>query len=187
MKTREIPRTIHYSLLTIHKPLRGFTLVEILIVVAILGILAAVVIPEYRNYTQKAKESAAKESLQLLRSSIERYAIQHDGTPPGYPNGDTSANPHYVYFVVQLTKASNENGRTADVGTAGYPLGPYFKEIPSNPLVNFNPNMVGVMPANMNFPGEAAGTMGWFFKPSTKEVKLNAIGTDTQGKRYYDY
>jgi len=53
----------------------GFTLVEILIVVVILGILAAIVIPQFTDASTEAKESALKSDLQTMRSQIELYKI----------------------------------------------------------------------------------------------------------------
>ena len=52
---------------------RGFTLVEILIVVIILGILAAIVIPQFTNASQNARESSLQSTLQTLRSQIQLY------------------------------------------------------------------------------------------------------------------
>ena len=54
---------------------RAFTLVEVLIVVAILGILAAIVMPEVQGYTEKAKESAAKENLRQIRSVLQNQGV----------------------------------------------------------------------------------------------------------------
>ncbi|RKY11715.1 MAG: hypothetical protein DRP65_03460, partial [Planctomycetota bacterium] len=48
---------------------KAFSLVELLIVVAILGILAAIVVPEFQTYTQQAKEAAAKDNLRILRNA----------------------------------------------------------------------------------------------------------------------
>ncbi len=67
--------------------IRAFTLVEVLIVVAILGILAAVVLPTFQGQTTIARESTAKDSLRTMRSQIELYKWQHGGTLPGYVNG----------------------------------------------------------------------------------------------------
>src|SRR6266699_3339857 len=55
----------------------GFTLVEIQIVVIILGILAAIEIPQFTNASQDARESALLSQLQTLRSQIELYKLQH--------------------------------------------------------------------------------------------------------------
>ena len=54
----------------------GFTLVEILIVVVILGILAAIVIPQFSDASTEAKTSALASNLQSLRSQIELYHIK---------------------------------------------------------------------------------------------------------------
>ena len=171
MKTREIPRTIHYSLLTIHKPLRGFTLVEILIVVAILGILAAVIIPEYRGYTQKAKESAAKDNLRILREAIERYAVQHNGVGPGYPDDDPTAHhPSRVILYQQLVDPGN-----------------YLPHLPKNPFNNSD--AIYTIGNNQEMPDVplAISSCAWLYKPSTKDIRLNWPGTDSTGVRYYDY
>ena len=61
---------------------RGFTLVEILIVVIILGILAAIVIPQFTNASTDAKKSAVASTLQSLRGAIELYKINNNDTPP---------------------------------------------------------------------------------------------------------
>jgi type II secretion system protein G len=56
---------------------RGFTLIEILIVVVILGILAAIVIPQFTNASQDAQVSAVKSQLQTIRSQIELFRIKN--------------------------------------------------------------------------------------------------------------
>ena len=71
---------------------RGFTLVEILIVVMILGILAAVAIPKFANASQSARESSLKDNLRLLRTQLGVYKSQHS-LYPGYPGGDFTATP----------------------------------------------------------------------------------------------
>ena len=61
---------------------RGFTLVEILIVVVILGILAAIVIPQFSQASSDANLSSLKSNLQTIRSQIELFKIQHLDVPP---------------------------------------------------------------------------------------------------------
>lgn len=56
---------------------RGFTLIEILIVVVILGILAAIVIPQFTNASQDAQVSAVKSQLQTVRSQIELFRVKN--------------------------------------------------------------------------------------------------------------
>ena len=60
----------------------GFTLVEILIVVIILGILAAIVIPQFTNASNDARNNSIASTLQTVRSQIELFKIQHGDTPP---------------------------------------------------------------------------------------------------------
>lgn len=60
----------------------GFTLIEIMVVVVILGVLAATIIPQFMGTTQDAKLSAAKANISELESAIERYFIHMDRYPP---------------------------------------------------------------------------------------------------------
>ncbi|MFQ6036674.1 MAG: type II secretion system protein, partial [Sedimentisphaerales bacterium] len=77
----------------------GFTLVEILIVVVILGILAAIVIPQFTEASTEAKLNSLMSDLQTFRSQIELYKVQHNDNPP------TAAN-----FVAQMTETSDISG-----------------------------------------------------------------------------
>src|SRR2546426_5086496 len=99
---------------------RGFTLVEILIVVIILGILAAIVIPQFTNASQDARESALLSQLQTLRSQIELYKLQHKDVLPDLV---TNWNP--------MTTKTNIDG-TAVVQAKMF--GPYMESAPTNPL-----------------------------------------------------
>ncbi len=114
----------------------GFTLVEILIVVVILGILAAIVIPQFTDASTEAKTSSLCADIQTMRSQIELYKIQHtDSLPPT----DTFAN----FEAAMTTKGAD--GR-----------GPYMQKIPTNPFNNLNTIRfeIGVGTAG-------AGTHGW--------------------------
>jgi prepilin-type N-terminal cleavage/methylation domain-containing protein len=61
---------------------RGFTLIEILIVVVILGILAAIIVPQFTDAAQDANESSARSQLQTIRSQIELHRVQNNGAAP---------------------------------------------------------------------------------------------------------
>lgn len=68
---------------------KAFTLVEILIVVVILGILAAIVIPQFTSASEDAQISAVQSQLQTIRNQIELYRVRNNGaTPPCLDNGD---------------------------------------------------------------------------------------------------
>lgn len=96
----------------------GFTLVEILIVVVILGILAAIVIPQFSNASQEASVNRIRADLQTMRSQIELYKIQHLGIAPALAT-----------FEAQMTQQTNIAGLT---GQADSNLGPYLQSIPQN-------------------------------------------------------
>lgn len=162
---------------------KAFTLVEILIVVALLGILAAIVLPALGKHIQQAKESAAKDDLRILRNTIELYAALHKGLPPGYVNG--AIKPTAATVTNQLCSATNSDGVYALPGTAGYPLGPYLPAIPANPFNN--KNNISVLNSSTPFPDPPTGTSGWIYKPSTKTIRINDGGTDPEGIKHYDY
>jgi prepilin-type N-terminal cleavage/methylation domain-containing protein len=156
----------NYELST--KSFLGFTLIELMIVVSILGILGAIVLPEFQSHTQQAKEAAAKDNLRILRETIERYANDHNGIPPGYTNNDPAQSLIAVNVYRQLVI-----------------LNKYLTKMPDNPFNGYDGLKVYI--ASQNFPTEADGTSGWMYKPSTRELRLNWPGTDSQGIHFFDY
>jgi prepilin-type N-terminal cleavage/methylation domain-containing protein len=157
-----------YTIAARRKRETGFTLVELIIVVAILGILAAIVLPEFQGHVQKAKEAAAKDSLRILREAIERYAADHNGIPPGYLNNNATSTPFDLYLYNQLCVDGN-----------------YLPQFPTNPFNDLY--TIATFSNTASLPANATGNSGWIYKPATKTVKLNWPGTDSQGKKYYDY
>ena len=69
----------------------GFTLVELLVVMLILGLLAAIAIPSFFNQRDKAKDADAKESVRTAQTAIETYATDHNGTYVGASAADLVA------------------------------------------------------------------------------------------------
>jgi general secretion pathway protein G len=103
----------------------GFTLVEILIVVVILGILAAIVIPQFSQASTEARTSSVQSNLQMVRSQIELYKIQHGDVWPATG----------VLLETALTTKTNYAGAayTAAMETAGdASFGPYMQKWPTN-------------------------------------------------------
>lgn len=108
---------------------KGFTLVEILIVVVILGILAAIVIPQFSDASTQSKVSNMQSSLQTIRSQLSLYKIQHNDVAPAVAT-----------FEDQMTMFTDIDGNTNATRDAanGFVYGPYLQSIPNNPFTNGN-------------------------------------------------
>ena len=149
---------------------RGFTLVEILIVVVILGILAAIVVPQFTQASTEAKLNSLCSNLQSLRSQIELYKVQHNDVAPGNDidssTGAVTAN--VASFAPQMVFCTDING--ADNGTkerdATYEFGPYLERIPDNPFNNSDTIAVA-----------AADGVGWVYDPDTGEIHAGPDST----------
>ena len=115
----------------------GFTLIEMLIVIIILGILAMAIIPQISVSTDDAKVSTLKSNLSAVRSAIETYYAQHNQTYPGVAGDGTNAAGTALAFINQLTQFSTAAGVVAGTKTATAIYGPYIKGgiMPSNPFI----------------------------------------------------
>lgn len=163
----------------------AFTLVEIIIVVAILGIMAAIVIPTFQGNVAQAKESASKTNLGTVRHQIEMYKLHHNGVPPGYINGSGS---DISALNLQFTGTTRIDGLPSPNTVPSDPFlyGPYLRKIPQNPY-NKLATIAYVAEATL-FSAVADGTSsGWLYKKETGEIALNWTGTDSDGVAYYDY
>jgi len=126
----------------------GFTLLEMLIAVVILGILAMVIVPQFSASSNDAKVSAMKADLEAMRSAVETYYLQHNPAYPGTVTEDGSgtaiSDPGVCAstFADQLTRYTQANGQAnVDATKLTQPLfGPYMKgsALPPNPFNNLN-------------------------------------------------
>lgn len=139
-----------------------------MIVVAVLGILAAIIVPQFQGHSTQAKEAVAKDSLRILRSAIELYTAQHGGIPPGYEDDDVATTPGREYFYNQLVR----DGR-------------YLMKIPKNPFNSLD--TIQIIGNSGTFPANAAGGFGWVYQPATKTIRLDWPGADKTTIRYFDY
>ena len=136
----------------------GFTLIEILIVVIILGILAAIVIPQFSSASSDARKSNVQSTVQTLRSQVALYKLQHGDVLPNLVTGWT-----------QLTGKTDSAGAAA---SSGVTFGPYMQDVPVNSL-NSKSNVVD---------GTAASSTACGFVYDYTGGSGKIWGTDTDGK-----
>jgi len=130
----------------------GFTLVEILIVVVILGILAAIVIPQFTEAGEEARLSSLTSDLQTMRGQLELYEIQHNDVYPALAT-----------FEAQMCNTTDINGNASvdKVRVGLFQLGPYLQAVPANPFTNSN---------TVVLTGAVGGTDGWEYNENTGEI-----------------
>jgi prepilin-type N-terminal cleavage/methylation domain-containing protein len=167
---------------------RGFTLVELLIVIIIIGTLAAVAIPQFGDASADAKTAALDQNLACVRSAIELYQYQHDNTYPGKiathqatADGAAGSPAHAsasAAFTLQLTMYSNASGNTCAEKNAAFPYGPYLKNgIPANPLpaagASAATSAVNVTTDTTPLAADNSPTTGWKASSATGEFIAN--------------
>jgi prepilin-type N-terminal cleavage/methylation domain-containing protein len=133
----------------------GFTLIEMMMVVAALAIMAGVVVPQVSTALDDAKQSTMLFNLREVGAAIERYRVDHDGTPPELV---------LARGLPQLTGKTNASG---DIGTgAEYVYGPYIDRLPENPL-NGTANVYRV---NTVPPADLEKRVGWVYHQPTGQI-----------------
>lgn len=94
--------------MTYKSQMGGFTLIELMIVVAIIGLLAAIAIPNFQNYQCKAKQSEAKYSLGIIRTSQEAYFVEYDTYASSLTSISFSPKTGSRYFYSILNASSTD-------------------------------------------------------------------------------
>ena len=131
----------------------GFTLIEMLVVVIILGILAMIIVPQITVSTEDARLNTMQSNLTTVRSAIEVYAAQHGNRYPGLyseTDGTTAAADDAASkaaLLAQLTQFTDINGQANATKDATFKFGPYLKlgQLPQNPYVADPANAVDVV------------------------------------------
>ena len=137
---------------------RAFTLVELLIVIVVLAVLAAIVIPKFADSSTRGKESSLKADLKLVRNAVELF------------KNDTGA---YPAALADLTGASapasgkDSAAATKTITSTDY-KGPYLSAVPTDPVSG----------SALTY-SVTAGTVG--------KVSASATGSDSAGTAFSTY
>ena len=97
---------------------RGFTLIELMIVVAIIGILAAIAIPQFANLVAKSQEGATKGNLGTIRSALSIYYGDTEGVYPTDTLGSLTTSQRYLAVIPAATMPKNNVGNTGHAASA---------------------------------------------------------------------
>jgi general secretion pathway protein G len=147
----------------------GFTLLEMMLVVVIIALIAAIAIPKFSRGAAGANDSAVAANLAVLRNAIDMFQAEHGGTYPAVAT-----------FVNQLTQYTDSTGAAQATKDATHIYGPYLRNIPALP--------VGAAKGN-NGVAAATGTgVGWIYTVATGLIQTNTTTeTDSTGVLYTTY
>lgn len=132
----------------------GLSFLEFLILIAIVGILAVIVVPEMTEASGDLRQTTLQSELENMRAKLYVYRKQHAGR---WPCGEN--------FVSQMTLRTDESGRVMPVGAdlKDYPLGPYLQAMPVNPCADAR--IADRVEIGLDAPG--GGEAGWHYNPRT--------------------
>jgi prepilin-type N-terminal cleavage/methylation domain-containing protein len=159
---------------------KGFSLAELLIVVALIGILATIVLVNFGSSDVKTKEAALQANVEALRTAIDLYRSDHGFFPgsqqdDGYPLTDAE-------FKEKLTYYSSNAGAVNTSKDDTYKYGPYLKEFPNEPFSNsdsltWSLGTTRILSTIAASVAAGSGDGGWYYEPESGNVVAN-LGSD---------
>lgn len=147
---------------------RAFSLIELVIVIVIVGILAAIAIPRFTNAGESTTDAAVAADLDTLRKAIDLYHGEHLGK---YPD--------LARVGEQLTQYSDVHGNVSATRTGAYCYGPYVRAIPA---LKVGPNL-----GSTGISAAAGSNVGWVYDETKGHITAAADTNDRRGKPYAEY
>ena len=141
---------------------KGFTLIELVMVIVILGILAATALPRFMDLTGNARISATQGTLGNVRAAVAIYYAKDAVENP-------ASNNHFPTDIDSTTNAAS-----------------LFAEgkVPNSPISSPATNDVKTVTTD---PASADGTSAWVYNSSNGKVWINNTGSDKNGKGWFSY
>jgi prepilin-type N-terminal cleavage/methylation domain-containing protein len=162
---------------TRHPP-RAFSLVELVIVVLIIGIIAAIAVPRVISARKNADDAALRTTLGNLRMAIDAYYCEHNFVLPGANGDGTNPSRSQGAFTRQLTLYSDLAGKVSATKDAAHPFGPYirdsFPKAPAGPYTGKSAILILFSTSKLTIPSPEPPNFGWIYNAGTGEIVLNS-------------
>ena len=165
---------------------KAFSLVELVIVIVILGIIAAIAIPRISSGSRNAGESTLRANLTDLRNAIDWYYSEHHNKFPGQVGDGTNAADSEPAFINQLTKYSDANGTVSSDKDPLFPFGPYLRgSFPALPIgENKGQATITVVSRARPLTANPGNGKGWIYNTQTGEIIANTNDTANDGTKF---
>ncbi len=139
----------------------GFSLIELVIVVVIIGIIAAIAVPRFSSAIEKSADAAVAQNVAVLQKAIDLYTAEHADLSPAREAGGATSTPNAM--IRRLIQRTDASGALESTGI----YGPYLRAWPENPANGRR---------SLRIDGAAAGanTHGWRFDSATGVIQSDA-------------
>jgi type IV pilus assembly protein PilA len=170
------------------KLMKGFTLIELMIVVAIIGILAAIAIPNFIKFQARSKQSEAKANLKAMFTAEKAFFQEKDRFSGfvGEVGFAPERNNRYSYFIAGTQTYDDRNGTQASTGTTANAIeADAFKGYTVSATALTCPGTLGITTSTTapnSFVGEAVGNID-----SDSTLDIWSISTDGRVGTSCDY